>query len=462
MKHQNITFKTILLALGFLALSSIARAVSPAPDGGYAGGNTAEGTNSLLGLTTGTYNTGIGLDSLLSLTDSKFCTGVGAATLLANKADENTAIGAGALLSNTTGFGNTANGAFALFSNTTGAGNTATGISALVSNVNGGDNTADGTFALLNNTGGNSNTAVGRDALLANVTGNENTAVGRSALGSNTGGGNTAVGFLALGNNTADANAALGWSALASNIDGTTNTAVGGNALVTNVSGNFNTAMGNAALFSNTGSANVALGYGAGADATNGDNNIYIGSQIRGLAGESNACRIGSIWEQTCAADSCFIMGVDQTNKLGTSAAGGVGIPLSALGDTRSSRRFKDDIQPMNNSSDAILALRPVTFRYKDDTKRLPRFGLIAEEVAGVDPDLVTLDKEGKPERVRYEAVNAMLLNEFLKEHRKVQELEKGMGSLTAQLKEQAAQIQKVSAQVEMSKSTTKVVLSNP
>src|SRR5437763_453022 len=136
MKNRNTTV-TILLALGFLALSPMAQAVVPAPDGGYPGGNTAEGTSALLSRTTGLYNTAIGIYSVLSLTDGNFCTGVGAGTLLSNTADQNTATGAGALLSNITGTDNTADGAFALFSNTA-AGNTAVGASALQNNTTGG------------------------------------------------------------------------------------------------------------------------------------------------------------------------------------------------------------------------------------------------------------------------------------------------------------------------------------
>jgi hypothetical protein len=131
MKNLNITFTTIFLTLGFLALSPIAQAVSPAPDGGYPGGNTAEGQNALLSLTTGTYNTAVGLSSLQSDTTHHFNTAVGAGALLINNSDENTATGAGALLSNTTGAFNTANGAFALFSNLGGNNNTATGLQAL-------------------------------------------------------------------------------------------------------------------------------------------------------------------------------------------------------------------------------------------------------------------------------------------------------------------------------------------
>jgi hypothetical protein len=494
MQNRNTILTTILLALGSFALSPIAQAVVPAPDGGYPGNNTAEGQNALLSLTSGTFNTAVGWFSLRSDTTGQFNTAFGAGTLLTNTAAENTATGAGALLSNSTGFGNTANGAFALFSNTTGSDNTATGTNALRLNTTANSNTANGVSALANNTTGQLNTAIGAGALLSNTTGNSNTANGVSALANNTtgqlnaaiggsallsnttGNSNTANGVSALTNNTTgQLNTAIGASALFSNTTADSNTAVGVNALVANVTGTQNTGIGLGALFSTTGNSNTALGYGAGADLT-GDSNIDIGVQVRGFAGETNTIRIGDnlpttkgasaayvggINNQPCDPDSCFIVGADVNNKLGTHSSGSAGVPISTLGDTRSSLRFKDDVKAMNHSSEVILALKPVTFHYKDDAKRITRFGLIAEEVAEVDPELVAFDKEGKPYRVRYEQVNAMLLNEFLKEHRKVQELETGMAGLTAQFKEQAAQIQKVSAQIEMRKPTRKVALNN-
>ena len=172
----------IAFALVCFALVQNMQAVSPPPDGGYAGGNTAEGTSALLNLTAGTYNTAVGIYSLLSLTDGDFCTGVGAGTLLANTADQNTATGAGALLSNTTGLLNTANGAFALFSNTTGAANTASGQAALAENTTGQNNTADGAEALNNNTVGNFNTALGTSAG-SDINGSGNVCIGAGVSG---------------------------------------------------------------------------------------------------------------------------------------------------------------------------------------------------------------------------------------------------------------------------------------
>src|SRR6266542_2934453 len=261
-------------------------------------GNTAEGTNALLSLTTGTYNTGVGLYSHLSNTDGKFNTGVGAGAIFANAPTENnTAVGAGALFSHTTGNGNTATGTFALFSDTSGQVNTATGASALFSN-------------------------------------------------------------------------------------------------------------------------------------TTGSNNVYIGANMQGTAGESDACYIASIFGQTSSGGIPVL--INTNHKLGT---------------TTSSKRFKEDIKVMGTVSEALFSLKPVTFHYKKeiDPAGISQLGLVAEEVEKVNPDLVVRDKEGKPYSVRYDQVNAMLLNEFLKEHRKVQQLEKQVQKLTAGL-------QKVSAQLDLRK----------
>jgi hypothetical protein len=350
---------------------SPARAVTPAPDGGYSGANTAEGALALFSLTTGSANT---------------------------------AIGYGALFRNTIGSQNTANGAFALDSNTTGRNNTANGIHALQANTTGGDNTANGADALSRNTTGNNNTANGSAALLLNTTGSANMANGSGALYRNT-------------------------------------------------TGSQNTATGNGALFNNTtGTGNIALGAGAGRNLTTGNNNIDIGNF--GIAGESNKIRIGTVGVQ----NATFIAGIR-----GSVVPGGVGVIVGTdgqLGTVSSSGRFKEAIKPMDKASEAILALKPVTFRYKHelDPAGMPQFGLVAEQVEKVNPDLVARDDQGKVNTVRYEAVNAMLLNEFLKEHRKVQELEaaiaqqqkafarqqKEIKALAASLKQQAVQIQKV------------------
>jgi hypothetical protein len=344
---------------------------------------------------------------------------------------------------------NTAEGDSALFSLTTGASNTAIGFAALGSNTTGDFNTAEGSGALLFNTTGSSNTANGVNTLLHNTTGFQNVSTGVQALFSNT------TGFH---------NAADGFQALFSNSTGNHNTADGDNALVHNTTGNLNTAVGGHALDHNiTGSSNVALGFQAGFNIT-GNGNVCVGQNIVGLAGESNVTRIGNIGS-TAQANAVFV----------TVGAGG------KLGFQVSSRRYKDDIKPMDKASEGLFALKPVSFRYKQeiDPARSPDFGLIAEDVATVNPDLVARDEEGKIVTVRYQAVNTMLLNEFLKEHKKVEEQQASIAELKSTVAQQkkdfqatAAQqqkqiealtagLQKVSAQLEASKPAPRVV-NNP
>ena len=345
----------ITFALVCIALVQNTQAVSPAPDGGYPGGNTAEGQNALFSLTTGGFNTAVGFSSLRSDTTGQFNTAIGAGTLLSNTAD-----------------GNTANGAFALFNNTTGLANMASGFLALFNNTSGSNNTADGEAALQNSSTGSHNTAVGDGALRSLTAGSENTALGALA-GINV---TTAVRVICIGS-----------------------------------------------------------------DGGNVDDSCFIGN-IRSV--------------QTQNADTIPVL-VDSAGQLGTQS---------------SSRRFKKEIKSMDSASEGILALKPVTFQYKSDKKNAPQYGLIAEEVAKVNPDLVVRDKNGDIYTVRYDAVNAMLLNEFLKEHRKVEDLKKDfqatvaqqqkeIAALAATVKERAAQIQKVSAQLEASKPTPQVV-NNP
>ena len=260
------------------------------------------------------------------------------------------------------------------------------------------------------------NTALGDDALVNN-TGVQNTAIGESALFNNTiGNANTATGFEALLSNTTGMNnTATGVGALLFNTTGGNNAAAGSSALVNNTFGGGNTATGYQALSNNTtGNNNIALGFEAGQNLTTGSNNIDIGND--GRPGESGNIRIGTRGAQT----KTFIAGIS-----GATVAGGVGVIVGSngqLGTVVSSERFKDEIKPMDKASEAILSLQPVTFHYKKelDPDGIPQFGPVAEEVAKVNPALVLPDKEGKPYTVRYEAVNAMLLNEFLKEHRKV------------------------------------------
>jgi hypothetical protein len=369
--------------------------------------------------------------------------------LLNTTGTENTANGTAALLSNSDGISNSAFGAFALNSNLGGSSNTAVGDRALFLNTTGGFNTATGSFALQANTTGSDNTAVGAGSLESN-TGSENTAIGSAALLFNTTGNhNTAAGFEALQINSADDNTACGHQALLVNTTGSGNTATGFQALVSTVDGNLNTAVGEQALQNNTsGSDNTALGAGAGNSLTTGSHNIVIGAS--GVAGESGTIRIGNNIHTTQA----FIAGIS-----GVTVPGGVAVIIDVnghLGTNVSSARFKNEIKPMDKASEAILALKPVTFRYKKelDPNGIPQFGLVAEDVAKVDPDLVARDAKGELYTVRYEAVNAMLLNEFLKEHATVQELKKEIAALKAGL-------QKLSAQIDLGAPPLQTVVNN-
>jgi hypothetical protein len=420
MKTAIPQFLIVVLVLSVGSLQN-AQAVSPVPDGGYAGANTAEG-------------------------------------------------GSGALFSLTTGANNTALGSQALYSVTTGSQNTATGSQALKSNV-ANHNTADGFQALVSNTTASNNTATGWRALFSNTTAKENTAVGSEALYHNTTGvGNTANGFRAVANNsTGQDNTAVGTFALNSNTTADENTAVGAAALSTNATGAFNTALGGYALFNNTnGSHNIAVGQSAGCNLTSGDNNIDIGNEGVGVPSESNTIRIGSAFgDTTCggflqpAHTATYIAGIS-----GQDATGGDPVFITTAGklgtvNPPSSARVKEEIKPMNQASEAILALKPVTFRYKKefDPTRVPQFGLVAEEVEKVNPDLVKRDREGKVQTVRYEAVNAMLLNEFLKEHKTVQEQGATIARLEKQIETLTAAVQKVSTQFELNKSAPQTVL---
>jgi hypothetical protein len=466
-----------------------------------ADGNTAVGTAALLLNTTGGTNTAVGADALFNNTT----------------AGSNTAVGASALQSNTTGIFNTASGATTLFSNTTGNSNTGVGMGALLNNTTNSFNTGVGTTALAGNSA-DGNTGVGAAALFTPNTGPGNTAVGAQALFSNTGNNNdppdgrlnTAVGLAALfSNTTGNGNTAIGaggqpqaptptptpgagdnrallsvrplgeqsagLAPLASNTTGSSNTAVGGAsgiaaaALGSNTTGSFNTAVGAATVTSNgalgfnttgssntaiggmalglntTGSDNIAVGRNAGQSLTTGNNNIDIGNG--GAADEANTIRIGESGTQTAT----FIAGISGTAVVGDPV---VVDANGQLGTASSSARFKKDIKPMDKTSEAILGLKPVSFHYKSDSKGIPRFGLIAEEVAKVNPDLVVRDRNGEIYSVRYEAVNAMLLNEFLKARRQIDLQQKQIDALTADL-------QKVSVQLEVSKPAPQTALNN-
>jgi hypothetical protein len=448
----------IILVIACFALSPGAQAVGPeAPDAALPNGNTAEGDGALSGLTGGFYNSAFGFLSLLSNADASFNTGVGAGTLLVNTANNNTATGAGALFSHTTGNGNTANGTFALFNDTSGEANTATGASALFGNTTGTFNTANGAEALSDNTEGNLNTADGWRALSNNTTGDRNTAAGAQALFTNISGTeNTAVGDSALaGNSSGSFNTAVGFVALR-NTTGGGNTGCGHNALGNNTTSTNNTAVGRNALSSSTGGNNTAVGSGAGAAVETANNVICIGAGVDG-ADVSDSCYIGNIFNQTSVLGTQVF--IDSSNKLGT---------------ITSSKRFKEEIKPMNQTSEALYALKPVTFRYKKeiDPGGTSQFGLVAEEVENVNPDLVVRDKDGKAYSVRYDQVNAMLLNEFLKEHKRLQELEATVAQQQRSFQEKFAQqekqiealasgLQKVSTQIEISRSAAQMVENN-
>jgi trimeric autotransporter adhesin len=449
---MKTTIKFTCLALAALALVcfaalSTAQAVTPPPDGGYPGFNTADGDNALLNFNTavGVNNTAVGVNALREDTNGAY----------------NVAIGSGSLQSNTTGFQNMAIGAEALANNLVGNFNMAIGFRALFMNT-GNRNSAVGAAALRNNTTASDNTAIGSEALRENQTGFQNTAIGANALSENTTGvNNTAIGFRALANNTSSGNTATGWTALARNKSGGANTADGDAALWSNTVGGGNTAIGFDALLYSSGDGNIALGGDAGIFLTTGDFNIYIGNQ--GKVSESRTIRIGDPLNQSAT----FIAGISGATVTGTAVVvNGNG----KLGVAPSSARFKEAIKSMDNASEALFSLKPVTFRYKKeiDPAGTSQSGLIAEEVAKVNPALVVPDKDGRPYTVRYDAVNAMLLNEFLKEHkafvaeqRKVQELEANAAKQQKQIEALTAGLQKVSAQLELNKPAPQTVLND-
>ena len=282
-------------------------------------------------------------------------------------------------------------------------------------------------------------------ALLVNATGNNNIANGHNALYTNT---------------TGDYNTAIGLQTLYGNTNGQQNTACGSNALLSNSNGDGNTASGVNALRNNTlGISNTALGNFSGFNVTTASNVICIGANVAG-ENVSDTCFIGNIRDVTTAIPDAIPVLIDSAGQLGTAS---------------SSRRYKSDIKPMDKASEPTLALKPVSFRYKVHKDTTPQFGLIAEELAQVNPDLVVRDKNGEIYTVRYDAVNAMLLNEFLKEHRKVEEQQaiitelkstvaqqqQGLQTVIARVEQQAAEIQKMSAQFEAGGTAPQIVLNN-
>ena len=383
--------------------------------------NTATGASALSGNTTGDQNTATGFQALQNNSTGSSNTASGFYALQSNvNGGNNTASGNSALRYNTSGNFNTANGEQALLNNTTGSQNTADGGAALQSNTTGSNNTAGGYQALTSNTTGSSNTATGYQALQDNTTGGTNTANGYQALQSNTTGvNNTAGGAAALqANTTGGANTASGYSALQANTTGSENTATGWGALFANTTGGFNIALGWDALSANTtGANNIAIGVNAASNVAVGNsNNIHIGSM--GLAADSGAIRLGTAGTQT----SAYIAGIS-----GVSASGGVGVYVTStgqLGTVPSSRRFKEQITDMGESSSKLLQLRPVNFFYKpqyDDGTHLLQYGLIAEEVAKVYPEMVAYDNDGQILTVKYQLLAPMLLNEVQKQNAQLQ-----------------------------------------
>ena len=384
----------LILSLTFVCLGAVAtvQAVVPPPDGGYPGGNTAEGHNALLNLTSGGFNTAVGWLSLRTDTSGSFNTSVGAGALFRTNGDENTAIGTAALLSNATGIQNTATGALALFSNTGAADNPS-----WPSGIAGSFNTANGNRALFSNTTGAANTAMGGSALFNNTIGSSNTAAGSLALSNNSSGNN-----------------------------------------------------------------NIALGFAAGGAVSTADEVIAIGTPGQNV---NNSCFIGQIYSniQPQVGTDPDLVTINSNGRLGRANI--------------SSRRYKHDIQPMHTASEAIYGLKPVSFRYHKqyDRTQTIAFGLVAEEVAAVNPDLVGRNPEGQPESVRYEQINAMLLNEFLKEHRrgeeqdcKIQEqdtmiavLRSEIRNLATMVSDQASELRNVSAQLQINNAAAQEIASN-
>jgi hypothetical protein len=385
------------LLWAFLTILPMALAVNPPPDGGYPNQNTAEGEDALFSLTTGANNTAVGYHALYSITDSS----------------ESTAIGWEALMSATNG-----------------------------------PNTAVGSYVLANNTTGYNNTAVG--GLYSNTTGHDNTSFGNALSSNTTGSFNTAIGQAALYGGNGDSNCVLGENAMGYFADGSQNVAIGDSALTDGK--DQNVAVGYQALEETTSSHNIGIGAQAGANIKGGAGNIMIGNT--GSKNDVNKIRIGT------AQASTYIAGIS-----GKTVADGVTVligPDGQLGTLNSSARYKDEIEPMGGSSEVILALQPVRFRYKPelDPAGIPQFGLVAEQVEETAPELVARDASGNAYSVRYEAVNAMLLNEFQKEHRNAQargaviqtqqkrilQLEAALKNLQSSVEQQAVQLRRLKA----------------
>jgi hypothetical protein len=406
-------YQSLLLAISALALAGVAYAQVPSTNDTSAGSNTGMGSGALGG------------PSPAHLTGS-----------------ENTAAGVDALSFNTSGSENTAAGAYVLEDNTTGSGNTAIGTGALQDNTTGSDNTACGEYALEDNNA-DGNTAIGTGALEDNLSGTGNTASGEYALEDNSSGNNnTAAGYNALlFNETGDKNTASGYQALYSNTTASFNTAYGFASLFTTNTGEQNSALGVYALYSNTtGSSNIAEGYRAGYNLTTGSNNIDIGNV--GIAAESGVIRVGTSGKQT----ETFIAGIH--NSMVTGSAVYV-TSEGQLGVLASSERFKTDIAPMGSDTVNLAQLRPVSFRLKSDATSTRQYGLVAEEVAKVYPELVIRDSSGRIQGVRYDELAPMLLNEVQKQQGKNAAQDSKIRDLEQQVAEMRAALLKLQAKDE-------------
>jgi Chaperone of endosialidase len=372
---------------------------TPSSTSGF--GNTAYGDSALAGNTSGTTNVAVGVDALELNTTGSVNTAVGVAALFNNNASNNTAVGYQALTLNTSGFENTAVGFDALEDNTTGVDNTAIGYEALPDNSTGFNNTALGWQALLANTSGVENTATGQFAMRANTVGNQNTADGKAALFGSTGNFNTGTGYKVLFSNTGNDNTAAGWESLFNNTSGT---------------------------------GNVAFGFEAGSNLTTGSNNIEVGNL--GTSHDSDTIRIGTKGTQK----KTFIAGISDTT-----VTGGADVVVNnsgQLGVAPSSARYKRDIHDMGDRSQRLMQLRPVTFRYKQDLWGQRQYGLIAEEVAKVYPELVVRGDKGEVESVQYRELIPMLLNEL-------QHQQRALDRQSRQLSAQAQHMTKLEAENE-------------
>jgi hypothetical protein len=417
--------------------------------------NTAMGTGALQNNRTGSGNTAAGFSAMAADNFGDFNTAFGVLALNLNTTgSQNVAVGGDALSANISGYSNVAVGYQALTSNTEGGGNVAVGGASLELNTSGLDNAAVGNYALAYNTTGSSNTAMGSGALMGacvnpggstcetNSTGSDNAAYGAAALTNNTTGNkNTAAGYESLySNSTGSYNTATGYEALYYNIDGIRNSASGDWGLYSNTHGSDNTAAGQAALYSNTtGSSNIGLGANSGYNVTSGSNNIEIGN--KGTSSDSGMIRIGTSSTQTAT----YIAGIENAKVTGAA----VYVTSSGqLGVLASSERYKTGIAPMGAGTEKLSELRPVSFHLRTDPKGSLQYGLIAEEVARVYPELVIRDESGKIQGVRYDELAPMLLNEVQKQQTIVDTLVAQRDADAVKLETQAAKIASLEQQL--------------